>query len=80
MEVDTNPPLGFSTEAKRLLSLTHHKLVKLIENKITEIDFEEAKKDVIDFLKDRLAIAMWSPEFFVELTRQLKSTSSKNNK
>jgi len=145
MEVDTNPPLGFTTEAKRLLlpipfsvltysqpdlfagkihallcrkwqsrikgrdwydyywyisrniavnlshlqerlvqsnhwnnkeTLSHDKLVTLIENKISEINFDDAKKDVIDFLKDKSVVALWSPQFFIELTEHLKSIST----
>ena len=144
MEVDTNPPLGFSTEAKPVLlpipfsvltysqqdlfagkihallcrkwqnrikgrdwydyywyisrnvavnlshlqerlvqskhwdeteTLSHEKLVDLIENKINEIDFDAAKKDVIDFLKDKSAVDLWSAQFFIELTKRLKSVA-----
>ena len=147
MEVDTNPPSGFTTEAKRLLlpipfsvltysqqdlfagkihallcrkwqhrikgrdwydyywyvsrnitvnlvhlqkrlvqsnhwneaePLTHDRLVMLIESKISEIDFDAAKKDVIDFLKDRSSVDLWSAQFFIELTEHLKSANMKN--
>lgn len=143
MEVDTQPPSGFTTEAKRLLlpipfsvltysqpdlfagkihallcrkwqtrikgrdwydyywyisrgiavnllhlqyrliqsnhwddkeTLTHDKLIQLIKNKINEVDFDMAQKDVVDFLKDKSAIVLWSTQFFMELTEQLKST------
>jgi hypothetical protein len=137
MEIDTDPPLGFITEAKRLLlpipfsvltysrqdlfagkihallcrkwqnrikgrdwyisrniqvnlshlqerlvqsnhwnvleTLTHDQLVNLLENKINEIDFDAAKQDVIDFLKDKSSVHLWSAQFFIELTKSLKS-------
>lgn len=144
MEVDTNPPSGFTTEAKRLLlpipfsvltysqqdlfagklhallcrkwqnrikgrdwydyywyisrhivvnlshlqkrlvqshhwdekeALSHDELVNLIECKISEINFDDAKKDVVDFLKDKSAVDLWSPQFFIDVTKRLKSVS-----
>lgn len=146
MEVDTSPPPGFTTEAKRLLmpipfsvltytqqdlfagkihallcrkwqnrikgrdwydyywyisrsipvnlshlqerlvqsnhwnnkeTLSHDKLVNLIKSKINEINFDDARKDVIDFLKDKSVVALWSTQFFIELTERLKSVGSK---
>lgn len=145
MEIDTNPPLGFSTEAKRLLlpipfsvltyseqdlfagkihallcrkwqnrvkgrdwydyywyisrnisvnlghlqqrliqthhwqerdTLTLNKLVKMIENRINEIDFEAAKKDVVEFLKDKSSLDLWSAAFFIELTERLTASKT----
>ena len=145
MEVDTNPPPGFTVEAKRLLlpipfsvltysqpdlfagkihallcrkwkhrikgrdwydyywyisrnvavnlshlqerlvqsghwnhteTLSHDQLVNLIENKINEINFDNAKQDVVDFLKDKSAIDLWSAPFFMELTGHLKSCNT----
>jgi len=142
MEVDTNPPSRFATEAKRLLlpipfsvltysqqdlfagkmhallcrkwknrikgrdwydyywyisrnvavnlshlqarlvqsshwddaeTLSHDKLVALIETKISTIDFDAAKQDVVDFLKDKSALDLWSAQFFIDLTERLKS-------
>ena len=144
MEVDTNPPLGFEVEAKRLLlpipfsvlsysmadlfagklhallcrkwmnrikgrdwydfywyisrdvavnlmhlkqrlvqiehwdedrDFTHRDLVELLNNKINEVDFDKAKMDVINFLKDKSSVEFWSQEFFTELTKRLKSVT-----
>lgn len=144
MEVDTNPPLGFATEAKSLLlpipfnvltyqqsdlfagkmhallcrawqkrikgrdwydfywyvsrnvpvnlahltirlrqtghwcedkSLSHDDLMKMLYQKIDTIDFDEAKKDVINFLKDRQAVDLWSKEFFINLSHLVKSVA-----
>ena len=56
-------------------ALSHDKLVSLIERKISDINFDDAKKDVIDFLKDKSAVELWSPQFFIEVTGRLRSVS-----
>ena len=53
-------------------SISEASLKQLLAEKINSIDFEAAKKDVINFVKDKSAIKIWSPEFFHELTRRLK--------
>jgi predicted nucleotidyltransferase component of viral defense system len=53
--------------------LTHAKLLGLILDKIDSISFEQAKKDVITFLKEKASIDLWSKSFFVALTSKLKS-------
>lgn len=60
-------------------ALTHNELVQLIKNKISEIDFDYAKKDVVNFLKDRAAVELWSPQFFLELSQSLKSVSGSSS-
>ena len=47
--------------------------IHLLTEKINSIDFDAAKKDVINFIKDKSDVNMWSTDFFHELTRQLKS-------
>ena len=47
-------------------------LKQLLSNKINSIDFNAAKKDVINFIKDKSAVNIWSADFFHEITRQLK--------
>lgn len=51
----------------------HSDLTSLIEKRIAEIDFQEAKKDVSPFLKDPDSIALWSNEFFRHISQKLKS-------
>lgn len=48
-------------------------LVALITNKINTVYFDDAPKDVVDFLKDKSPIALWSASFFIDLTSRLKS-------
>ncbi len=54
-------------------TLTHQDLVKLLHERIEQIDFENAKNDVTDFLKDPAAIELWSKEFFNDMTKKLRS-------
>lgn len=48
----------------------------MIENRINEIDFEAAKKDVVEFLKDKSSLDLWSAEFFIELTERLTASKT----
>ena len=47
--------------------LTISELKRLLENKFSEIDWEEAKKDVTPFIKDTFELNVWSKEFFIQL-------------
>ncbi|HLB41370.1 MAG TPA: nucleotidyl transferase AbiEii/AbiGii toxin family protein [Gammaproteobacteria bacterium] len=53
--------------------LTEKKLKHLLCEKINAIDFKLAKKDVVDFLRDKSTIDIWSRDFFVDLTQTLKT-------
>jgi hypothetical protein len=44
-----------------------NELKKLLEKKFSEIDWQEAKKDVIPFIKDSFELSVWSKEFFIQL-------------
>jgi predicted nucleotidyltransferase component of viral defense system len=48
-------------------------LINLLENKIAKTDFNNAKKDVIDFLNDKYSIDLWSNDFFLELTQKIRA-------
>lgn len=47
-------------------------LKNMLINKFNEIDFLEAKEDVIPFIKDIHSLDMWNKEFFVSITGELK--------
>lgn len=47
-------------------------LKNMLINKFNEIDFLEAKEDVIPFIKDIHSLDMWNKEFFVSITEELK--------
>ena len=51
----------------------HQTLVDLLNNRIQKVDFDNAKKDVVDFLRDKQAIKIWSKDFFKKLVKKLKS-------
>lgn len=52
--------------------LTQTDLLKLLMDKIAQIDFEQAKQDVMPFIKDDASVHLWSREFFATLIEQLK--------
>ncbi len=53
--------------------LTHDELLSLVKEKISQIDFSQAKKDVIPFLKNTDNVLLWSKDFFIQLLDNLKS-------
>lgn len=54
--------------------LGHSDLVRLLLEKIEEIDFDRAKLDVLPFLKDPASVEIWSKNFFRTLvSSRLKS-------
>lgn len=46
-------------------------LLGLLEARFTQIDFEEARREVRPFLKDPEEIAIWSRDFFVGISQKL---------
>lgn len=46
-------------------------LKELLINKFKEIDYNEAKEDVIPFIKDVDNLKIWSKEFFISITEKL---------
>ncbi len=45
----------------------------LLNKRFDSIDYEDAKKDVIPFIKDPLALNVWSKDFFKAITQNLKA-------
>ncbi len=43
----------------------------LLKEKINQVDFELAKRDVRPFLKDAQSVELWSTEFFIEIARKI---------
>lgn len=54
-------------------NLTLTNVIDFLNKRFIEIDYESAKKDVINFIKDTTKIDMWCSEFFIEITKLLKS-------
>ena len=43
-------------------------LKKMLKDKFNEIDFNEAKEDVIPFIKDTKKLESWNKNYFILLT------------
>lgn len=49
-------------------------LKHMLVNKIDQVNFADAKKDVMPFLKNPSVVQIWSDNFFKELIKKLKET------
>lgn len=52
--------------------LTIENLKLLLNDRFSKVDFNQAKEDVIPFIKDKSKVDLWSKEFFIEITKNLK--------
>lgn len=52
-------------------SLTLDNLKNLLNTRFSNMDFEQAKEDVLPFIKDKSKLDLWSKEFFIEITKNL---------
>lgn len=52
--------------------LTLDGVKQLLCERFTEIDFEQAKADVLPFIKDTTLINLWGADFFQQITTELK--------
>lgn len=48
-------------------------LKEMLNRKFREINYIDAKEDVISFINDTDSLNLWNDEFFVEITKELKS-------
>ncbi len=53
--------------------LTIDNLKALLSERFENLDIEQAKQDVLPFIKDKTKLDLWSKEFFVEITKKLQS-------
>lgn len=53
--------------------LTIENLKSLLNERFKHLNFEQAKQDVLPFVKDKSKLDLWSKEFFVEITKKLQS-------
>lgn len=53
--------------------LTIDNLKILLNERFEDIDFAQAKEDVLPFVKDKSKLDLWSKEFFKEITKNLKA-------
>jgi predicted nucleotidyltransferase component of viral defense system len=49
--------------------LTEDGLKNLLVRRFTTVDMRQAKKDVLPYIKDPKALELWSPDFFISITR-----------
>lgn len=47
-------------------------LKKMLNKKFQEIDYTNAKEDVIAFINDKDSLNLWSTEFFIEISKKLE--------
>lgn len=80
--ISRNTPVNLSHLKERLLqtntisveqSFTLDDVKELLYQKFDCIDFEEAKKDVIPFIKNVDSLALWSSDFFKQISSQIKA-------
>lgn len=58
----------------RASSLTQEEFLKILENKIKNLNIHSAKEDIQNFIKDPKSIAIWSKEFFLSLIPRISFT------
>ena len=52
--------------------LNRERLTELLKERFAGIDYEQAKQDVLPFIKDKSKLSLWSAEFFTDITQNLK--------
>ncbi len=52
--------------------LTIENLKQLLNERFSNMDFAQAKEDVLPFVRDKSKLDLWSKEFFIEITKQLQ--------
>lgn len=52
--------------------LTIDNLKILLNERFSKINFEQAREDVLPFVKDKSKLDLWSKDFFIEITKQLQ--------
>lgn len=53
--------------------LTIDNLKALLNERFENLDIEQAKQDVLPFIKDKTKLDLWSKKFFIEITKKLQS-------
>lgn len=61
-----------SGQWKTRAALSQEDLLILLQQKISETDFEMAKKDVVAFIKDSESLNLWSSSFFNKITEKIQ--------
>lgn len=61
-----------SNYIKEDFNLTIETLKELLNERFANMDFVQAKEDVLPFVRDKSKLELWSKEFFIEITKNLK--------
>ena len=48
------------------------KAKEMLNDRFESLDYENAKDDVISFIKDKSSLDIWSGRFFKEITKELQ--------
>ena len=59
-------------------TLTLEKLQEMLKERFEMISYEQAKQDVLPFITDPNTLDLWSEEFFVDITKNLRVTDNKS--
>lgn len=51
-------------------------LKNLLNKKFREINYADAKDPIMAFIEDKASLNLWNAEFFVEISKKLKSYNS----
>ena len=47
-------------------------LIGLLNERFANIDYEQARQDVLPFIKDKSKLNLWSAAFFTDITKNLQ--------
>lgn len=56
---------------KEDFDLNRNSLIALLNDRFSSIDYEQAKQDILPFIKDKSKLDIWSAEFFKDITKNL---------
>ena len=59
-------------------TLTLEKLQEMLKERFEMISYEQAKQDVLPFITELNKLDLWSEEFFVDITKNLRATDNKS--
>ena len=66
--------LNGTIESEINLEITK-KLQKMLKDRFETIDFEQAKQDVLPFVADKSKLELWSKDFFIDISHNIKNSN-----
>ena len=52
-----------------------NELQKMLKERFETIDFEQAKQDVLPFVADKSKLELWSKDFFIDISHNIKNSN-----